>query len=251
MNKFLKILKILFFIGIALFICLLFNGKIIKQLNKKSPVNIIILNGPSSSGKSSIAKKLEEKLFPQYLKMGADEFVQMLMPQRLFNFNPKGEQPKDTEALRFIKADDKRGPKLITKTGNSASKVGCLMPILVKALANNGNNMIVDVGITSNVDWLSCFVKELKNFKVYFIKITAPLSVLEQREKQRKGFMGLARGQSEDMQANEEKYHISFDMVLDSSKITPEQGAEEIIRFISAHPQPEAFKKMDSKNFNK
>jgi chloramphenicol 3-O phosphotransferase len=249
LNKFLKILKLLFFTAAAIFIFLVFTNKFKKNLTRTEQA-IIILNGPSSSGKSSIAKKLEEKLFPQYLKIGADEFVQMLMPQKLFNFNPKGDQPRDIEALRFIKADGEKGPKLITKTGKSALMVGCLMPVIVKALANEGYSIIVDAGITTNVDWLKCFVRELKNFKVYFVKITAPLSVLEQREKQRKGFIGLSRGQSEDMQDNEKKYNISFDLALDSSKITPEQGAEEIVKFISEYPKPEAFKKLINKKFN-
>lgn len=240
MIKRVLIILLFFFLSLVLF----FKFKPLKFFFSKRST-IIILNGPSSSGKSSIAKKLEEKLFPQYFKIGADEFVLMLMPQKLFNFDPSKEQPYDDEALRFIKADDQLGPKLITKTGKSAAMIGCAMPTVIKALAQEGHNMIIDAGITTDLDWLKCFVKELKHFKVYFINITAPLEVLQQREKQRNGFIGLSRGQFETMKAHEDRYNITYDLVLDTSSHNPDELADQIINFISNNDHPKAFYKLD------
>lgn len=235
-------MKIWILIASALSIVLLFNLFKNKTSLNKSPQTIIILNGASSSGKSSTAKKLEEQLHGQYLKIGADEFAQMLLPERWLNFNPATGQPKDKEGLAFVKADDEKGPKLIAQVGTSALKVFCAMPVVIAALAKDGNNMIVDAGITVDVNWLNSFIKNLKDFKVYFIKVTAPLAVREKREKERNGFIGLSRGQSEAMKDIEEKYNIPFDMVLDTSTMTSDEAAQKIIQFITSNSQPKAFK---------
>jgi len=204
-------LKIWLLIAFALSVLLLFNFFNYKVVSEQYPQTIIVLNGPSSSGKSSIAKRLEEQLNGQYIKIGADEFSLMLLPERFINYNPASEQPKAHEGLIFVRADDEKGSKLIAQVGHYASKVFGAMPAVVAAVARQGNNMIVDAGITIGIDWLSSFVQFLKPFKVYFIKITAPLSVLEEREKQRNGLIGLARGQLESMNNTEENYAIPFD----------------------------------------
>ena len=180
---------------------------------------IIILSGPSSSGKSSIAKKLEEKLGCDYLKIGADEYTLMLLPQHLVNYNPTKEQPKDNAGLIFIRADDEKGPKLIAQVGTCAKKVFSSMSTVVAALAHEKNNIIVDAGITADIEWVKNFIKNLKPFKVYFIKVFSPLQVLEQRERDRNGLIGLARGQLEQMESVEKKYNIAFDLCVDTSKL--------------------------------
>jgi chloramphenicol 3-O phosphotransferase len=47
---------------------------------------LIILNGTSSSGKSSIARKLQNEIEENYLVIGVDLFMR-LMPERFANIN--------------------------------------------------------------------------------------------------------------------------------------------------------------------
>jgi len=80
----------------------------------------------------------------------------------------------------------------------------------VAAFAQAGNHLIVDEMLLDE-RVLAGWVKHLKRFQAYLIKVTATLQVLEQREQQRGNARGLARGH---LQANDVRY---FDFLSERS----------------------------------
>ena len=79
----------------------------------------------------------------------------------------------------------------------------------VAAFAQAGNHLIDDEMLLDE-RVLAGWVKHLKRFQAYLIKVTATLQVLEQREQQLGNTRGLARGHP---QANDVAY---FDFLSDT-----------------------------------
>jgi chloramphenicol 3-O phosphotransferase len=227
-----------------LIICFLFLSALCYfWLFPQSMSTIIIINGPSSSGKSATTAMLEELYNYTYLKMGVDEYTALLLPKKLLNYEPSQQQPT-AEGMQFIRQDDQQGPKIVLSISPYVKRVFFSMPYCVNVLAQKGFNIIVDAGLTNDIEWLATFVRALKGHTVYFIKLKSSLDVLEKRETERKGFQGLARGQLEVMNHIEKVYPVTFDLELDCEKLNPRQRAEEIRKFIENNPKPHAFKSM-------
>lgn len=158
---------------------------------------IIILNGTSSSGKTSIANKLLEKLNAPYFFFSVDNFLSPSMPQRI-NF----EIPEDL--------------KLIDESISGFNKA-------LGAYASHIEYMIVD-HVLQNPKWYDEIFNSLNRKDVLFIGVTAPLSIIEERENKREDRKsGTARAQYEQMSK------FTYDLIVDTSKMSPDECANLII----------------------
>lgn len=212
-----------------------FNECIIKQ--GFTPCNsgtIIILNGPSSVGKSSIQKKIQ-KLFEQpYLRMGLDDLA--FLPIRYISVN--GPIPPADQGI-WLDTTQKDGHQVVT------IHYGVVAQAMMKGIhrtfasfAAAGNNIVVDY-ILYDPAWLADLVHTLKGLTVYFIGVNAPLSVIEEREKQRGNrLFGHARSHYNTVHKG-----LVYDLEIDSSSLTPEESALAIKKFIEECPYPKAFNK--------
>ena len=100
-----------------------------------SPGTIIILNGTSSSGKTSIVKALQPILEEPYLDAGLDKFLWML-PERYL------EGPLWDDVLGLADRAGLVGPRLVAG-----------MHQVIAALSIAGNNVIAD-HVLVETDWL-------------------------------------------------------------------------------------------------
>ncbi len=154
---------------------------------------IIFLNGASSSGKSTIAVLLQQRLEEPFLHMSLDAFIGML--------------PRVSDDLVL-----KMAP------GFHRS---------IAAMAQTGNNVIVDHVLVAD-EWLSECVRLLTGY-VLFVGLRCPLAELERREvgrdQRRQGF---ARSQFE--AAHRGKI---YDVELDTAALPPEDCVRGIMRFYS------------------
>ncbi len=119
---------------------------------------IIIINGTSSSGKTSLASKLLEKLNEPYFFFSIDNFLTPSMPQKI-NF----EIPEDL--------------KLIDESISGFNKA-------LGAYALHIKYMIVD-HVLQNPKWYDEIFKSLPRENVLFVGVTAPLNIIEERENKR------------------------------------------------------------------
>jgi len=156
--------------------------------------NIIFLNGTSSSGKTSIAKALQEILDEPYLHFCIDTFLWML-PDRYLS----------QEALPAV------GPRAISG-----------MHHCIAASASIGNNIIVD-HVLEGKQWLKECVRLLTGFPVLFVGVRCPLEELERRERERNRQRGLARYQFDLVHA-----HGVYDLEIDASIYSPMECALQI-----------------------
>ena len=128
--------------------------------------NIIILNGTSSSGKTSIVNALQEFLDRPYLDAGIDKFIWML-PRRYL------ELPLWNEVLGRW-----------THAGSVGQRLMSGMHHAIAALARAGNDVIAD-HVLVEPQWLHECVQLFSDLPAFLIGVRCPLEVVEKREKER------------------------------------------------------------------
>ena len=184
---------------------------------------IIFLNGCSSSGKTSVVGAIQYLSNEPWLTFGIDIFFKAMPPKYL----PFGE--KAQEGIQFSTGVDKEGfPIVEIQTGSYGKKVGKSIPKIIKQLADDGHNLIIDEVIWEEKD-LESYHVALRNHQVYFVKITCDLPLMEEREKIRGDrAWGLAR----DQYAKMEKLKWKYDLQIDTDKFRPFISAKMILEFI-------------------
>ena len=184
--------------------------------------HILFLNGTSSSGKTTLAKALQEKLSEPYMYVSIDNF---------FHMYPD----------RFLSPTNRKGAKVLKQL---------VPPVLsgfhrsVAALAQAGNNVLVD-HLLQEDGWLQECVERWAGCDVLFVGIRCPLEIAEQREKERGDRnIGTARYQFERVHA-----HDLYDIEIDTSRLRVDECVTRIIERIHVKPQESAFQKL-AERFN-
>ena len=185
------------------------------------PGKIIILNGTSSSGKTSIIKALQDVLEEPYLEAGIDKFIWML-PERYLD------RPLWDDVLG-----------LAAKAGNMGMRLAAGMHGAIESLSKSGLNVIAD-HVLVEPDWWQDCAERFSSLPAYLIGIRCPLEVLEQREKVRRNrTMGQAKAQYHMVHGQE-----IYDLEVDTSLSSPEECARQIEARINSDLPPSAFRKI-------
>jgi chloramphenicol 3-O phosphotransferase len=186
---------------------------------KKEPLQIIYLNGPSSSGKTTLAKALQHAFEEPFLHVGIDKIIGW-MPEKINNWTG-GEAPL---GYSWKKSMDAAGnPIQELQAGPYAQKIGKTFQEVVLALAKMGHRIVID-DVSFGKQQLDEWKKTLEGFHVLWVGVNAPLPILEQREKERGNrILGSARGQFH-------KVHVdaSYDLEIDTHEATIGENVEKI-----------------------
>lgn len=196
---------------------------------------VIILNGPSASGKSSIQKALQAKLAEPFLAMGLDSMFCAMLPQRYFT----GQQPDERDVCWGESSLDSDGSPVFTlRLGPKGRRIFLGMHGAIAAFARAGCSVIVDY-ILYMPDLLPELVAALDGIQAYFVGVRIPLAVLEDREKARATSpLGHARSHYTTVHA-----HGGYDLEVDTSTMTPDACAAAIIEHINS-VAPVAFSRL-------
>lgn len=182
---------------------------------------ILVLNGTSSSGKTSLLKALQDLLDEPFLDAGIDKFIWM-MPERYL------ERPLWDDVLGKA-----------TQAGKAGELLFSGMHRAIAALSRSGNNVLAD-HVLVEPTWVRDCAELFADLPAYLIGVRCPLEVVEQRERDRRSrTLGQARAQYGLVHA-----HGVYDMEVDTSCGSPEDCAQEIKVFLSGNPEPRAFRLM-------
>ncbi|MEI8329763.1 MAG: GNAT family N-acetyltransferase [Chlamydiia bacterium] len=199
---------------------------------------IIYLNGPSSSGKTTLAKALQHAFEEPFLHVGIDKIIGW-MPEKVNDWTG-GEAPL---GFSWKKGQDESGnPIQELQTGPYAQKIGETFREVVLALAKMGHHLIID-DVSFGKQQIDEWKESLKDFRVLWVGVNAPLPVLEQREKERGNrILGSARGQFH-------KVHIdaTYDLEIDTHQANLSENTEKIKSFALCHHDR---KKNEAKKMN-
>jgi chloramphenicol 3-O phosphotransferase len=202
------------------------------MVDAPAPGQIVVLNGPPRSGKSSIAREIQNTFDGVWMNLGVDGFMRMT-PERIqpgIGLRPGGERP-DLEPL-----------------------VVTLYRAMYEAIAAHsrlGVNVVVDVGHHDEYSVprgiLPDCARRLSGLPAWLIGVRCPLNVVMQRRQATWG-TGYAPDGSvpAPVQRWHELVHIPgiYDLELDTSRLTPQECASAIRQRLQHGPPPHAFERL-------
>jgi len=188
---------------------------------------VIILNGPSGSGKSSVQKEFQKLCMPNlWIKVGIDNLFDNVMPE----ITPENMSFWQSEnPIRWIETskDKEENPIVTLFVGKQGEQVAYAMNSAIAAYAKNGCNVIVDY-IAYKKEWFADLQQKLASIKTYYIAVEIPLEILEQRE--------AARGTSPKGHARSHYFYVygdkKYDLTVNSHKNSAKDIALQIKEFI-------------------
>lgn len=175
---------------------------------------VIILNGTSSAGKSSLARALQQVAQRPLLHVQMDAFFGM-QPARMDNH---------PDAVVFHAVEGAAPPEVAIETGPFGQRVLDGMRRSVAALAEAGLDLVVD-DVWLGRDEQAAYAGLLAGHEVRFVGVRASLDACEAREK--------ARGDRDIGQARWQYARVHqgarYDLEVDTTAATPEAAAREIV----------------------
>jgi chloramphenicol 3-O phosphotransferase len=160
----------------------------------------IVLHGPTSAGKSSLARALQDSSEVPVFHITLDAFVEM-------------------SRRRDMRSDDELAQALRLHHLNLQSTL--------RRVADSHFEIVLDLVLRDSSAFDEC-IAALVPRRTYVIGVTCPLHVLEERERGRpdRG-AGMARSQF-----GHPAYARPYSMCIDTSTCTPEEGALRVRSFI-------------------
>ncbi|SFD49585.1 chloramphenicol 3-O phosphotransferase [Paenibacillus catalpae] len=165
---------------------------------------VILLNGVSSSGKSTIAKLLSEKL-PNYLVLGFDDLGSLLSKMR----------------------NNKKEPStwdIINKQNYDLHFLTFILHRLTKVISEYSFNIIIDTVLDAESD-AADFLEQFKDEDVLYVGVHCPLEELERRERVRGDrTIGIAKEQLKIVHQN-----MKYDVEINTYENSTEECVSKIL----------------------
>ena len=194
---------------------------------------IVLLNGAPRSGKSSIARAVQERLDGVWMKFGVDAAMAM-QPAAIapgIGLRPGGERPDLEPVVQ----------QLYRALFDS-----------IAAYARSGVNVVSDVGIhdvySRPLGVLDEAVRRLGGLPVLFVGVRAPIGTIMARRNAdpKGGYYAAGDDVPAPVRLWQEAPHVHgvYDIEIDTSVVTPEQAADTIGTLIQSWPDVTAFERL-------
>ena len=198
---------------------------------------IVLINGTSSSGKTSLAHALQGMLAQPCFHLSVDMF-QQTWPADFLTYSD-GHNPAEAEGLLAVFKDDALTEVRVGPAGFRFF-AGLYRSLAAWALA--GNTIIVE-DVFYHPQVLREAVKALHALPIWFVGVHCDLEVAEQRERDRgdrvpggaRTFYPLVH------------LHILYDVEVDTTHLSPEDCAYQVKAHLDQTKQPQAFQLLAEK----
>jgi len=226
----------------------------------------VLLNGPSSSGKSTVAKELHTALPGSWLLLGIDTFLEMLPMHLRGAINPRSSDPRargtwydmplsddqvaQIEAIRpAVIAGEMTTTEALDSLGVAAQlaargvqiRCGTDARRAIAALASAGNHLIVDHCLWER-DWLTECAEALAPHSTLFVGIRCPVEVLAARERSR-GDRCVGQAKSDAARVH---WDGVYDIEIQTDECSPPAAAAMIAARVAAGGRPTALRTYSS-----
>lgn len=192
--------------------------------------NVILLNGCSSAGKTTLALALQNLLPEPYQHVALDQFRDG-MPGRVRGLNSP---PGDPGASGLNVVPGELNGEWVThiQFGDYGERVLAAMRRTVATLSELGCNVIVD-DLLFKRDYLEDYAAVLDPQKTWFIGVKCSIEVISEREALRLGrFPGTAKAHFEQVH----EHGIDYDLEVDTTAADPAEVAVEIAQRLQQPP---------------
>ncbi|MFE9580220.1 chloramphenicol phosphotransferase CPT family protein [Nocardia sp. NPDC006044] len=184
---------------------------------------VIFLNGTSSSGKTTLARGIQDVSDVPFVYWGIDTLFDLVPP----NWGGGRDGPLSRAGFwydRTGRAADGH-PLLVVRYGEVGLRMLRSACAAAAAFARGGDHLVIDEMLLTP-DLLPMWLTALAGLDVRLVAVTCPLHVAEQRELARGNEIGLARGHFHSVHA----HGIAYDLTVDTSTGTPTELAEAVLR---------------------
>lgn len=200
-----------------------------------SSSSIIVLNGTSSSGKTTIAKKLQAASRGYYLHLALDLFTQTL-PEHFISYSD-GESARDAEGLLWVTENNGQRFKEM-RLGPKAVKFKEALYRTSMSVASTGFDVIVDDVIID--DRVLESVSKIMTGNAYFVGIYCAKEEAIRREEERGDRLpGMVEAQYDLVHK-----HGCYDLEIDTSIVSVDESVKTIQKLLASGPPPTAFQEL-------
>jgi len=191
---------------------------------------VILLNGSSSSGKTTLALTLQRILSEPWQHVALDQFRDGL-PGKVRGLNSPRGTPGE-QGLNIVPVDFNGTRVTEVRFGEFGEAVLRAMRRAVAALAHQGVNVVVD-DLLFKPEYLTDYREALADLDVWFVGVRCALGVVEEREAKRPGrFPGTAISHFETVHA----HGLPYDIEVDTSHSDPSSCARQIAQGLQKAP---------------
>lgn len=199
-----------------------------------SPGRIILLNGTSSAGKTTIARMIQQLRPDPIQHIALDQFRDGL-PDRFRGLNSADGTP-GARGLNVVPVHTPEMSGTAIRFGDVGRRMLTGMRHAIAAFAKAGNDAVVD-DMQLDPDFLPDYLTALSGISVIFAAIHCDLATLHQRETERPGrFPGTAALHFHSIHTG-----CIYDVEVDAATTSPRQCAEAILAAERNPPSPRAF----------
>ena len=177
---------------------------------------IVLLNGTTSSGNTTLVRALQAILPDPWLEIGIDRFV-FALPKRYLD------QPLWSEVFRYVRPDGATDGPFRIETGDLGRRLVSGMHRTVAALAEGGLDVIVDHVLLED-GWLEECRRLWAGSAVTVVGVRCPLPVVVERERARKD-RTIGQAEAQFAVVHEGR---TYDLEVDTSMLSAEEAAREI-----------------------
>ena len=190
--------------------------------------DVVLVNGPSSAGKTTLSRALQAALAEPYLVTGFDDFVFMAAP-RYYRGADSGRQDATdamtAEGVEMVTTSCPGEPLAVTARFGPVFRrlIDGIAPA-VRALVDSGNRVILDHVLHDAAMAESCR-RAFAGLDVFAVGVTCPIAILEARERARGDrVLGRARGLVDVVHG-----FLDYDLTVDTGAQSAEAAAAKIV----------------------
>ena len=190
--------------------------------------DVILVNGPSSAGKSTLCRRLQARIEHPYLCLGFDDLLFFAAPRYYKGADTPRQSDSDpftAQGVQMHRVSAEGEPLDVRPVfGPVFRRLIAAMAPVVRTLVEGGNAVIFDHVLHDQGMMDSC-TAAFAGLRVFSVGITCDLAILEARERARGDrVLGRARGLADVVHG-----FCTYDLMVDSGQMGPEACVDLVV----------------------